>query len=78
MFTGFILWLKRWQYIIILSAWLGSIGLVAYETRQITLDQVAAKQAKKTNEVAEERNEILNNRPDDKSFFDGLLNDPNW
>lgn len=28
--------------------------------------------------IAEKRNEIANNRPDDVDFFNGLLSDDNW
>lgn len=41
-------------------------------------DAAEIRYIKQTVTVMEKRNEIARNRPDTKSFFDGLLKDKNW
>ncbi len=78
MITAFILWFKRWQWIIMISLWLASIVGTAWKTHDLTVDSIENNQNKKTISVMEERNEIASDRPDTPAFLDRLLQDSNW
>lgn len=78
MITLILLWIKRYQWAIMISLWLASLGGVAWKTHQLTVNSIEAKQGRKTIAVMEKRNEISNNRPDTPAFLNGLLQDSNW
>lgn len=73
-----IAWFRKYQLLIMILAWLGSVGFASWKTYQIVKQSMEHKQLKETIKIVEKRNEIANNRPDDAAFFDSLLNDPNW
>ena len=78
MFAPIILFLNRWRFAILGILWLLSLGFGMYKTYDITKTTIEAANLKHQTQVVEKRNEIANNRPDDATFFNGLLNDPNW
>lgn len=63
-----------WQYIV-MAIMAGIIGIQELEIKQLKIDELQAKVkvVEHIVTVQGKRNEIANNRPDDKSFLDGLL-----
>lgn len=64
--------------VILMGVIIVSYAITFYSGAQWKQRRMENKVLVKTVTIAEKRNEIANNRPDDAAFFNGLLNDSDW